>query len=154
MNITDKISNAVKFTLNEATRKIKRESKRVIIRLLFAWLIWLILAIVLFAIIGGLFAGTVVVISAIAFLVYSIISVITKTKIATARITMEIPLDIATGLLHEIAKDTDLDPDKVSEVKSKVLEIIKNPSILIFSPNKIADTVKELSDAINCIVKT
>lgn len=150
---SDKVKFTVKYTLNDAARKIQRETKRVIVKLLKMWLVFLILIIVLFAIIGGLHAGAIFVISAIALLVFSIISVIAKTKIATSRIAMEIPMDIANRLLNEISKDSNFDPDMANEVRSKVLEIVKNPSLLIFSPNKTADTAKELSSAISSIVK-
>ena len=153
MNMADKIGNTVKFTISEAAGKVKRESKKIIFRLLLAWLAWLVLAIVLFVNVGGLLAGIIVVALAIAITVFSIISAITKTKMATAKIAMEIPLDIATGLLNEIAKDTDLDPSQVDGIREKVLEIVKNPAKLIYSPSKTADTVKEISNAVNAILK-
>ena len=93
-------------------------------------------------------------ITAIALLVYSVISEITKTKLATAKIAMEIPLDIANGRLNEISKDSNFEPEMANEVKSKVLEIVKNPALLIFSPIKTADTAKELASAISSIIKT
>ena len=54
----------------------------------------------------------------------------------------------------EITKDTELDPDQVDRVREKVLEIVKNPAKLIYSPSKTADAVKEISDAIGGILKT
>ena len=63
-------------------------------------------------------------------LVYCVVTRIGMIKIASAKIVVEIPLDIALGIVNEISKEMDVAPDVIHDIKKKIEETIKNPYAL------------------------
>ena len=149
MDFTGKISNILSFTISETKNKIKHESRRIIFGILRIWIIWLVLTVVLVVAVGGWISAVVTAISLVVLLTYSFVAGVSKTKLASAKIVMEIPLDLATGILHEVTKETEITPDDVNNIKSRIVETVKSPLVLLYNPRSAADTIKALSDIVN-----
>ena len=149
--MADKINDIFKIAINEAAGKIKRESKKIILRLVLVWVFWLLLVIALFYLIGGWISMAIAAVSAIGLIIFCVASLLVKTKIAATKIALELPLDITRRLLTEIMKETQIEPEAAANIERGVAEIINNPIRLIRSPRKAADAAKEILNVMNSI---